>query len=126
MAMVQITVDRGILLVSTDGMDHQWTRRRPLAIPLAHVRRADPLAFASRAFMWVRTAAGLVPLVAGVGTFLQGRELAFWYVRNPDKAVVIELAHERYARLVLEVEDPTASIALIERALKAWPRPRAA
>ena len=36
---------------------------------------------------------------------------------DPEKAIIIELADERYARLVVEVEDPSATVALITRAL---------
>jgi hypothetical protein len=33
------------------------------------------------------------------------------------KAIVVELADERYARLVLQVDDPRAAVALVESAL---------
>ncbi|MFE1785370.1 hypothetical protein ACFW9F_23045, partial [Streptomyces sp. NPDC059506] len=41
-----------------------------------------------------------------------------WDVKNPDTAVVVELADaESYDRLVIEVDDPRATVALIERSL---------
>jgi hypothetical protein len=41
----------------------------------------------------------------------------FWDVRNPDKSVVIQLRNERYARLIVEVEDPSAIVAAIKQTL---------
>jgi hypothetical protein len=46
----------------------------------------------------------------------QGR-WAFWDVRDPERAVIIDLEDERYARLVIEVDDPAATAAAIRRAL---------
>jgi hypothetical protein len=37
-------------------------------------------------------------------------------VHDPAKAVVIHLADERYARLVIGVDDPAATVAVIRRA----------
>jgi hypothetical protein len=38
----------------------------------------------------------------------------FWDVHDPQKTVVIQLRDERYARLVIEVEDPRATAAAIQ------------
>ena len=42
------------------------------------------------------------------------RRAVFWDVHDPAKAVVIELADEHYARLVVQVADPGATVALVE------------
>jgi len=48
----------------------------------------------------------------------------FWDVRDPERAVIIHLADERFARLVVEVDDPEASAAAIRQAIAARPRPQ--
>jgi hypothetical protein len=58
-----------------------------------------------------------VPGVVTAGTFYQEGEHVFWDVHDPEKSVVIQLRDERYARLVIEVEDPPATAAAIRRAL---------
>ena len=58
-----------------------------------------------------------VPGVITAGSFRQEGDTVFWDVHDPEKAIIIELADERYARLVVEVEDPSATVALITRAL---------
>jgi hypothetical protein len=41
----------------------------------------------------------------------------FWDVHNHEKTVMIKPTDERYARLVIEVEDPPATVTVIEEAL---------
>jgi hypothetical protein len=59
-------------------------------------------------------------VMAGSFVFLDG-EHAFWDVHDPERTVVIELDHERFAKLVLEVEDPPATAAAVNAAV-AGPR----
>ena len=58
-----------------------------------------------------------MPGVITAGTFYQEGERVFWDVHDPEKTVVIRLKDERYARLVIEVEDPLATVAAIQEAL---------
>jgi hypothetical protein len=48
--------------------------------------------------------------------------LAFWDVHDPEKTVVIRLKDERYRRLVIEVEDPEATVARVNEAAGASER----
>jgi hypothetical protein len=41
----------------------------------------------------------------------------FWDVHDPEKVVVIRLSDERYARLVIGVEDPPSTVRAIQEAL---------
>jgi hypothetical protein len=54
--------------------------------------------------------------VISAGRFYSHRQLVFWDVHDPRRAIAIELRDERYARLVLEVEDPEAEIARVQQA----------
>jgi hypothetical protein len=60
-----------------------------------------------------------MPGVITAGTFYQEGERVFWDVHDPEKTVVIRLKDERYARLVIEVEDPPTTVAAIQEALGA-------
>jgi hypothetical protein len=57
----------------------------------------------------------------GARAYHGGREgeLVFWDVHDPQKTVVIRLRDERYARLVIEVEDPEATVARVNEAARA-------
>jgi hypothetical protein len=59
---------------------------------------------------------GLPFLVAG-GSFHLQADWVFWDVRDAATAVVICLTDERYARLVIGVDDPPQTVAAIRKAL---------
>jgi hypothetical protein len=37
----------------------------------------------------------------------------FWGLRDPEKTIVVELNHERYQKLIIEVDNPEAAVKLI-------------
>jgi hypothetical protein len=51
------------------------------------------------------------------GTFHHQGDRVFWDVHDAAKAVVIRLADECYARLVVGVDDPAQTVAAIRQAL---------
>lgn len=114
--MARITFENTTLVVTVEGLDKLWALKSRLEIPLAHVRGAthDPGIIRDR--KGVRAPGTHVPGVITAGTWQHEGERIFWDVRNPEKAIVIELADERYTRLVVEVDDPRAVVTLIEQA----------
>ena len=58
-----------------------------------------------------------VPGVITAGTFHEHGERVFWDVHHADKAIAISLRDESYAKLVIDVDDPDATITAIEAAL---------
>ncbi|MCU8589405.1 hypothetical protein [Streptomyces sp. A13(2022)] len=115
--MALIRIDGDDLVVVIEGFDKLWAFKGSLTIPLANVRgvTADPgIATDPKG---IRAPGSHVPGVITAGTFHQDGEKVFWDVRDASKAVVIELADERYARLVLQVDDPRAAVVLVEKAL---------
>jgi hypothetical protein len=112
-----ISIEGDFLTVVVVGLDKLWSMRSQLEIPLEHVRGAaiDP-AIVHGPKGW-RGPGSNVPGVITAGTFHQDGKRIFWDVHRGDNAVVIELQHDSFERLVVEVEDPYATVALIESAL---------
>ena len=92
--------------------------QEPLGDPLSHVVGAevDP-EIAREWHKGIRAGGTHVPGVITAGTFYQEGERVFWDVHDPEKTVVIHLKDERYARLVIEVDEPPATAAAIQSAL---------
>jgi len=120
MTKVEVQDDR--LVARIQGLDQVLALKSELTIPLAHVKGAavSPPEVRRR---WRNPLRAHVPgtdmpyvLMAGSFLFLDG-EHAFWDVHDPDRTVVIELDHERFAKLVLEVEDPQGTAAAINAAV---------
>ncbi|MFM9449364.1 hypothetical protein [Streptomyces acidiscabies] len=115
--MALIRIDGNDLVVVIEGLDKLWAFKGSLTIPLANVRGATADPGISTDPKGIRAPGSHVPGVITAGTFHQDGEKVFWDVKDPSKAVVIELADERYTRLVLQVDDPRATVALVEKAL---------
>ncbi|NYV74755.1 hypothetical protein [Streptomyces sp. UH6] len=118
MALMSIDHERNLLIVEIQGLDKLWALKSRLEIPLGNVRGATHDPGMAREPKGVRVAGTHMPGVVTAGRFRRQGEWLFWDVKNPEKAVVVELADaETYDRLVVEVDDPRATVALVERSL---------
>ena len=115
--MATVNIDGDTLVVEIEGLDKLWALKSRLAIPLVNVRGATADPGIAREPKGIRAPGAHIPNVITAGTFHLDGEKVFWDVRDARKAVVIELADERYARLVVEVDDPRAVVAMVERAV---------
>ena len=116
--MAEVELTENALIVHVRGMDRLWALTSRLEIPLAHVvdAKVDP----EMARGWrkgLRAPGTHVPGVITAGTFYQEGERVFWDVHDPERSIVIHLKDERYARLVIEVDDPPATAAAIQGVL---------
>lgn len=105
--MVIVTVEDDRVRFEVQGWDKLWAFKSQLEIPLAHIEsvRVDPEA-ARGWWHGLRLPGTQIPGVITAGTFFQCGDMVFYDVHDPEQTVVIELKHERYTRLVIEVEDP--------------------
>ena len=113
--MVEVTIEGDRVRFDVDGWDQLWALKSRLEIPLAHIRsvRIDP----EPARGWwhgFRMPGTQIPGVLTAGTFYQHDGAVFYDVHDPEHTIVIELDHEHYRRLVVEVADPAATVRLLE------------
>jgi hypothetical protein len=118
--MVDISVTGDRLRLEVQGWDQLWALRSELEFPLAHVRsvRQD----AEPALGWwhgFRLPGTDIPGLLTAGTFYQHDGAVFYDIRDPERTIVFELDHEHYRRLVVEVKDPAATVAVVRKALAA-------
>jgi len=118
--MTQISVSENKLVVEMQGWDKLWALKSRLEIPIEHIKavRADPEIAKSRR-RGFRMLGTHVPGVITSGTFRQEGDTIFWNVHRPENVIVIELHDERYAKLVIEVAEPSVAVATINNALSA-------
>ncbi|MGH7686805.1 MAG: hypothetical protein ACREN2_08320 [Candidatus Dormibacteria bacterium] len=114
---VDITGDE--LVVEVRGADKIWALKSELRIPLQHVIGAESgEAEAAAWYHGIRAPGTSLPGVITAGTFYRHSEKVFWDVHHPEKAVAIQLHDENYQRLVVEVDNPAATIQAITSAVK--------
>ena len=119
MVGISIQGDRAVFTVL--GLHKFWALKDRVTVRLAHVRavrRADPSVLAGWWKGW-RMPGTHIPWFLIAGDFYRGGERRFWDVRRADRAIVVELADESYAELIVEVADPDAAIALLTVATRA-------
>jgi len=116
--MVEISIQDDRIAFEIEGWDNLWSLRSRLEIPLAHITgaSADPHP-AMGWFEGLKLAGTDIPNIFRAGTYYQDGGFVFWDVRHPAKTIVIDLTHEHYAKLVIEVADPNAAVDLINRRL---------
>lgn len=109
MAEVELTEDT--LIVHVRGLDRIFALKSRLEVPLSHVQGAqvDPELGHPEWWKSLRFTATQIPWVVTAGTFYEEGEQVFWDVHDPEKVVVIQLKDERYARLIIGVDDPPAT-----------------
>ncbi|WIM92613.1 hypothetical protein ACTOB_004565 [Actinoplanes oblitus] len=112
-----VRIDGDTLVVEMIGIDKLWALTSRLEIPLANVAGATIDPGAAREPKGIRTAGAHIPGWLTAGRFRRDGEKIFWDVRDANKAVVIALRDETYARLIIEVEDPRATVDLVEHAI---------
>ena len=114
--MVTIKIDDDKAIFEVQGWDKLSSLRSRLEIPLSHIKgaRIDP-APAMGWFQGLKLAGTDLPNIFRAGTFYQQGELVFWDVHEPKNTVVIDLDHERYKKLIIEVENPEQEIKKFNR-----------
>jgi hypothetical protein len=116
--MVRVIVAGDRVRFEVEGWDRLWALKSHLEIPLAHVRavRADP----EPARGWwhgLRVPGTQIPGLLTAGSFYQHGEFVFYDVHDPERTVVIDLEHEHYKRLVIEVERPDEVVRTLRNAI---------
>ena len=116
--MVNVTVQGDHAVFEVEGMDRLWAFRSRLDIPLTHIRDVaiDPDQVGRWWHGW-KVLGTDVPGLFAAGTFYYHGELVFWDVRDPVKTIIVSLEHERYKKLIIEVDDPKAVSARFRTAL---------
>src|SRR5439155_11247333 len=119
-AMIEISIEADRPVFEVEGWDQLWSLRSRLEIPLAHINGARVDTHPAMGwFQGLRLAGTDLPNLFRAGTYYQDGGLVFWDVRHPEKTIVVDLNHERYQKLVIEVEDPEAAVTRINNAVKA-------
>ena len=117
--MVEVRIEGNEACFEVEGWDKLWSLRSQLRIPLPHIRGAfvDPQLTIGW-FQGLRIAGTDLPNIFRAGTFYQRGGLVFWDVHAPEKGIIIELEHERYSKLIIEVADPGHEVKKINDSIR--------
>ena len=113
--MVHVSIDGDFALFEVEGLDKIFALRSRLTIPLAHITAVEiNHDQVGRWWHGLKLLGTDVPGLFGGGTFYYHGEIVFWDVHDPANAVIVSLKHERHKKLIVEVADPAAAVALLQ------------
>jgi len=115
--MVDVTIEGSNAIFEVEGWDKLWSLRSRLTIPLEHIKsvRADDDA-AKGWWHGVKLGGADLPGVITAGTFYRKGRLVFFDTHKPEHTIVVELEHDEYEQLILQVRDPQGAAALLTAA----------
>jgi hypothetical protein len=115
--MVNVTILGDRAAFEVEGLHKLWAFRNRIEIPLAHITGVEfnPDQVGPWWHGW-KLVGTEVPGFFAAGSFRYHGELVFWDVSHPDQTVIVSLDHERYKKLIIEVDDPPAVVARLQGA----------
>jgi hypothetical protein len=113
-----VKIEDGNLVFKLHGVDEFLSIKRSVSIPLQHVVSVSAERVAWQPFKQLRIAGASIPGVVKDGRFLSSDGMMFFEMHDPDKCVTVTLDHERYKKIVFEVEDKQATAKQINDALQ--------
>ncbi len=118
--MVEVAILGDYAVFAVEGLDKLWAFRSRIEIPVTHILDAefDPDKVGRWWHGWKLLGTELPGLFAA-GTFRYHGELVFWDVSDPHRTVIVTLDHERYKKLIVEVDDPPTVVERLRAARRA-------
>ena len=113
-----VLIEDGNLVFELHGVDEFLSIKRSVSIPLQHVVSVSTERVPWQPFKQMRIAGASIPGVVKDGRFLSSNGMMFFEMHDPDKCVTVNLDHERYKKIVFEVENKEATAKQINDALK--------
>jgi hypothetical protein len=115
--MVDISIEGDRVVFEVEGLDKLWALKSRLDIPIAHITRARVDNDAAKG-LWhgVGLGGANLPGVITAGTFYREGRIVFFDTHKPENTIVVDLDHEDYDQLVLQVRDPAGAVAAITNA----------
>jgi hypothetical protein len=114
-----ISVVGDSLVVEVTGIDRLYSlNKRWVTVPIEHIVTVGSGVPFGRPLMpglpWL---ANSFPGTFTVGSYRRKGKWTFWLVHDPRQTVLVTLRDDHYSQLVIEVDDPEATIALVSQAL---------
>lgn len=119
MTTIELTDDK--LELTVRGFDVVLALKKHLSIPLAHVTRVEAgVAAEAREQLRhsLRMPGTYLPGIVTAGSYVEHGRWMFWDVHSGERAITIFVEHERYDAVVVDVDDPAATVARIEERLR--------
>lgn len=110
--MVQITKKQNLITIDILGFHKLWTLKNQLRIQANDIVSIYQNETELNGFKGLRFGT-LIPYLITAGTFFKSGKRNFWDVMKKSNTIIVELKNNQYNKLYIEVENPTATINLL-------------
>lgn len=120
--MADIEVQPDALVIHIRGIDKLLSFASQFTLPRSHVKGAHAGIDAGAREQLdhsYRLPGAYMPGIAIAGRFFEHGQWAFWDIHTGEKAITIEVDHDKYTRFVVEVDEPKVTVAAIQEWLAA-------
>lgn len=100
-----IRIDGNNLVFEIHGIDTILSIRRTISVPLEHVTSVSTDKVPWQPFQQMKVAGTAIPGIIKDGMFLSSDGLLFFEMHDPDKCITVSLDHERFKKIIFEVQD---------------------
>ncbi len=119
--MADVELDSKNLIVHIRGIDKLLAFASKFEVPRTHVKGAHTGIAAEAKDQLeksTRLPGAYMPGIAVAGRFAEHGRWMFWDIHKGDRAITIDVDHDKYNKLVVEVADPEATVNAITSWLK--------
>jgi hypothetical protein len=111
--MVQITQNENEFVFKVMRSHKLWSFENKIKVQKGYIINAYKKE--EKRIFWIgwRMPGTYIPWLITAGTFIKNSERHFWDVCKSKNAIVVELKNSSFAKLIIEVENPTESINLL-------------
>jgi hypothetical protein len=123
--MASATIEDGVLTLSLRTWDKIFSVHGSLHVPLAHIT-AVSVGPAPAVPILTKVIGTNMPGVMAAGTFFDSQGLLFYDYGANAECLILDVDHERFHRIVVEIDAPQAAAAVAEELKAELPIPPAA
>jgi hypothetical protein len=111
--MIQITQNQNEFVFEVMRSHKLWSFENKIKVQKENIINAYKKEEKSSFWIGWKMPGTSVPWLITAGTFIKNGERHFWDVCKSKNAIVVELKNSSFAKLIIEVENPTESINLL-------------
>ena len=112
-----VKIENDNLIFEIHGVDMILAIRRTISIPISHVVSVSTDAVKWQPFQQLKVAGTSIPGVIKDGMFLSNDGLLFFEMHDPNKCITVSLNHEKFKKIIFEVQDKEHATKVIQDAL---------
>ena len=106
------------LVFKIHGIDAIFSIKRTIKVPLEHVTSVSIERVTLDPKLQLKIVGFHVPTKIKDGRFLTSDGMMFFEMHDPDKCITVVLNHEKYKKIIFEVEDKESVAQMINDAIK--------